>query len=114
MSIPHKIQGTDTGDTNCVTRLIYYIWGSAQVGSSICAQVKSCSGQGQGQGQPRRGTRERQVGSTLAAEAQAISATCAASRTPARAVELPSDRSAIRPVERLAIRHQLLELDDLF
>ena len=32
------------------------------------------------------GTRERQVGSTLAAEAQAISATCAASRTPARAI----------------------------
>ena len=35
------------------------------------------------QGQRRRGTLERQVGSTLAAEALAISATCAASRTPA-------------------------------
>ena len=33
-------------------------WGSAQVVSSTCAQVKSC---GCGQGQRRRGTRERQV-----------------------------------------------------
>ena len=68
-------------------------WGSAQVVSSTCAQVKSC---GCGQGQRRRGTRERQVGSTLAAEAQAIciSATCAASRTPARAIVIGEGRGA--------------------
>ena len=64
------------------------------MGSSACAQVKSC---GQGQGQQRRGTRERQVGSTLAAEAQAISATCAVSRTPARAIASRGEGRGARP-----------------
>ena len=45
----------------------------------------------------RRGTRERQVGSTLAAEAQAISATCAASRSPARAVASKGEGRGARP-----------------
>ena len=66
-------------------------WGSAQVVSSTCAQVKSC---GCGQGHTSRGTRGRQVGWTLAAEAQAISATCAASRTPARAIVIGEGRGA--------------------
>ena len=91
------------GDTKCITRLGNTVvrcgilrWGSAQVESSTCAQVKPC-----GQGARARATKawyaRASGGSTLAAEAQAISATCAASRTPARAIASRGEGRGARP-----------------